>query len=278
MRTIDHSFYPHIVDLVFHFAPFESYNVLRWVCRGWRQRVEAKFHHLRDFSVIHHSVHRLYRFRLGQQESITTTTLGACTSAKVVDLDDSPAPLGCIERYNFNTIRVPYRNRLPPGSESSFAPFECRRLVLDNHFSLKTSCFIDKLVINLRDTYDSPFILHKLSQHCWYRFFGIRHLVVIVHPINTPVKGRLHSDDRKQIVYATARALKFACECYFDLWSKPHRSRPVKPEMTLVSDGDSARLEIVIPQLRHISLEEYRTEIGEKELTIETDFNTALSP
>lgn len=54
-------------------------------------------------------------------------------------------------------------------------------MVVDNHYSLKTSSNIDKRVINFRNRDDRPFVLHQLSEPRWYRSFTVRHLVLIVH-------------------------------------------------------------------------------------------------
>lgn len=75
MKVIDHRFYPHIIDLVFNLAPIESFHVLRWVCRQWGQRVEAKFYHVRDFSASHSLDGRHYSFRIGQHGSLQPQTL-----------------------------------------------------------------------------------------------------------------------------------------------------------------------------------------------------------
>lgn len=50
MSTIDHLAFPHIVDLIFAFAPIESLAALGTACRDWDQRTRAELHHLRSFT------------------------------------------------------------------------------------------------------------------------------------------------------------------------------------------------------------------------------------
>lgn len=44
--TIDASFFPHIVDLIFDLAPLDCLPLLR-VCKDWKRRVDARLYHLR---------------------------------------------------------------------------------------------------------------------------------------------------------------------------------------------------------------------------------------
>lgn len=44
--AIHHLFFPHIVDLIFEYATFESLVVMSAVCRGWRQRALPQIEHL----------------------------------------------------------------------------------------------------------------------------------------------------------------------------------------------------------------------------------------
>lgn len=183
MKTIDHLSFPHIIDLCFSFAPIDSLDVMRWVCREWRQRVEAEFYHLRDFSVAQHSVARLYRFQFENRDCLSTPVRGAWTSAKVVDLDSEASPHNDKAVYSFDTIRIPYSSRLMPG-EDSLTPFSSRRLVPDDNFSLNTRNRVEKLVIDFREMPGHPFLANQFGIECSSPSFAVGHLVFIVHSTN----------------------------------------------------------------------------------------------
>lgn len=43
---LHHAFFPHIIDLIFEFAPNESLMVMGTACRQWRQRALSQIKHL----------------------------------------------------------------------------------------------------------------------------------------------------------------------------------------------------------------------------------------
>lgn len=188
MSTIDHLAFPHIVDLIHDFAPFNSLSVLRRVCPEWRQRVDTRIHHLRNFSLFHH---HFCRFQLDSGELVTTLKLPYLFKRKVVDLDPNVSAPACKHVHPFDTVRVPRSNKATISTPLALSYFECSRLVLDNHFGLNTSNSINKLVINYYGSdQKEDFLFQILGRECSAPTFSVQHVVFVVHSAGSADKGR----------------------------------------------------------------------------------------
>lgn len=49
---IHHAYYPHIIDLIFHYAPFDLLLVMTATCRQWRERALEMIDHIYDYDTV----------------------------------------------------------------------------------------------------------------------------------------------------------------------------------------------------------------------------------
>lgn len=163
---LHHAFYPHIVDLIFKFAPCESLAVMRAVCSEWRQRALFHMKHLQiDFSS------NSYGFpvpvplaKVAKQCQVLDIGVGTPTWDS--RLYNKPDPLSRLQALHelpnpLKTLRLkaPYLDRprwLPPARSVVFYEFGSTIYYPAPNFEpgARTGAWetMDKLVINHRET------------------------------------------------------------------------------------------------------------------------------
>lgn len=191
MTGFDHMSFPHLVDLIFVYAPFKSLLVLRHVCREWRTRVDAEFYHLRNFwaEVRTEDVEegrRTYRYhyQTASRKRCSVSKLVGYDSTEIVDLGPKVYKWPPIN-IRIDTLRFLYPHCSPRrnGPPTALAP---ARLVFDHHFDAEAPYHDDiaKLVVNYRNDR-----FHIMGNH------GprVNELVFIVHggkPLITAAWGK----------------------------------------------------------------------------------------
>lgn len=180
MASIDHLYFPHIIDLIFEYAPVDSLIVMGQVCREWRERVGAEFYHIRDFSFSPGHTHpglpsvpHCYRFETVSGRCAFTPDGRWAANCRVMDVGAHSIDI----RYKpltVDTVRIQY----PVNSALAKKPLGivlARRIVFERVLVLDTPHVVQKLVINYHKEglRVQPFISHQSGQ--------VWQVVLIVH-------------------------------------------------------------------------------------------------
>lgn len=213
--VIDHLAFPHLVDLIFYYAPLSSLVLMGQTCREWRKRVKAELYHLRDFSakrkppwwnnklsgstsVIHH-----YQFTTVRGVSLQVTDTGYIRRCRVLDLGSRPIIVRPERVLRVDTLRISQTPLISINHMGRLGPFSCSRLVLDNHFALNTRREVRKLVVNYRGgnfRAREP----RLGPECSNSSFKVHEFVFIVHPTaDTKTRGMAQYEGEKNLSPST---------------------------------------------------------------------------
>lgn len=205
MLIIDHLSYPHVVDLLFAFAPVQSLVVMGDTCREWRKRVAAELYHLRGFSTgcsknqptwwigekepdnnNNNSIqwHFYFETQRGYAAITDPRCLRFCRVVDLATLYDFEDVENKKHTLRVDTVRLPQLHPIEKTDMGSIAPFVCSRVVLDNHFGLRTEREISKLVVNHRND-DYRHHTPHWSEDC-SELLTVFHLVFVVHPRGSP--------------------------------------------------------------------------------------------
>lgn len=215
MTTIDHLGFPHIVELIFQYAPVESLVVMGRTCHEWMERVIDELYHLRDFSIERpnsapggdNGLPDWYRFETTSGRSVTVTEPAFLPFCKVIDL---ASELQYEEREDHtlavDTVRLPRPFPSENPDLGCLVPFACSRVVLDNHFRLRTLREIPKLVVNFHyEGYNS----HRVLWRPLPEGIRVHELVFIVDPYVSRCgvrEAREDSEDRGETLLPPALA------------------------------------------------------------------------
>lgn len=171
MTSIDHLSFPHIIDLIFEYAPVESLVVMGRTCHEWMERVIDELYHLRGFSIkransapgCDNGLSDRYHFETTSGRSVTVTEPAFLPFCKVIDLaSELQNELREDHTLKIDTVRLPRPFPSENPDLGCVVPFACSRVVLDNHFRLRTRRDIPKLVVNFHyEGYDSHRVLWR---------------------------------------------------------------------------------------------------------------------
>lgn len=202
MATIDHLGFPHIVDLIFAFAPPESLAALGTACRDWRRRACAELHHLRDFSTWRKQTSsgistQTYSFQTLSDTWAQTSDPLFLKFSRILDLAAGVLGEKVDPDITVHTMRLPRLRppvliapKIPP-----LAGYGCSRLVFDNHFALSIARRIDKLVVNYRGSF--PYLAAP-GADCRLPGFEVGELVFIFHAWDEPGWQRKTAEEYRE--------------------------------------------------------------------------------
>lgn len=110
MLTINHLYYPGIIDSIFQHAPPASLVVMAQTCRKWRQRALGTYYHIRDMRAPKASRIQVNLCKPNDiKVELDKTTVGLLAGCKVLDLRKSAADglCACMLRFlpNLDTVR-----------------------------------------------------------------------------------------------------------------------------------------------------------------------------
>lgn len=157
--------------------------------------------------------------------------------------------------------------------------YGCSRLVPNDVFALNTGREIAKLVVNNcnQRKFNRFFKLRGECHRCGFR---VRELVFVFHASQGPGWMRAQAED-----FAEAEAVVQAdtISAQGPVWAegvcrRPGPARVVCRHEDDLRCGQTTLLNVRYPKYRPATLGEYRAEIGERELAIETDFINPLRP
>lgn len=184
-KAIDHHSFPHIVDLIFEFATFDTLLLLGQVCREWRSRVDAELYHLHDFRASsrydskqqgddwwkHPKYDYYFETASGKPGKLPDVTRLSGTT-KIIDLSYRAMSYGADTRAPIDDMRLP-EPRWEVDSDLFRTPFAPHRLVFNNHFDTDLPFDeVPRLVVNYRD--DEFYVLGVVGNE-------VELLVFIVH-------------------------------------------------------------------------------------------------
>lgn len=158
MVTIHHSAFPHLIDMVFDFADPTALLLMAKVCRGWRDRVLRKFHHVCCLSVID-ALPDVLSISLdypGQRQlKFGKEAVGLLAGCRVLDVGEDEPP----SRFVHNASGKPF-NLLPNldtvrYSTTSDVTLFARQLVFNDGWSpiATGSPIVKRLVVHWSDDF-----------------------------------------------------------------------------------------------------------------------------
>lgn len=278
---IDHRYFPHIVDLIFDFAPLDSLYALSRVCSDWRGRVASQFEHVAGFRYKRCDLYYTFYCPLSKKypdkpDLDGNDELKLFQYCRILDIDDSdpvrPHALGKLQRELIPWIdTVRFRRLKDPDDQPKILP-NVRRIVFSDPMlprSAILSAATEKLVVNLSSISKYKFREIALSAQ-------LREVVLIVNarPCIKQHKRQPHCPDTLRCLETIIDAID--TEVPITLVGADQLPISFFHPVYAICGNKLYEYGQHVPNVCLKTLAEYKAEIGEKEFAIESGQDCAL--
>ncbi|EKD03101.1 hypothetical protein A1Q2_02550 [Trichosporon asahii var. asahii CBS 8904] len=285
MVTIDHLYYPHIIDALFTYSDPASLAPMAKTCRAWRQRCLDRFYHISDLRILQAPNIRLATLSdlHGTRVSLSSRELALLAGCRVLDITSYHVTMRVWYLHNLQTVR--YHQGLV-----DYPPLRAGQLVFKNElppFRYRNTV-AERLVI---------YFTGRIEQLAWYNRVlpYVRQLVFIFEDNDydeedcpsTESNNDGQDDSNLDHSMPALRAIKSIIE---EALNQPTAVVLVGTERWSLETFDALQLDIdrvyehydehlhILRPLTLSTLGTYRKFVGEREWSVITDWTKMLCP
>lgn len=287
MVTIDHLYYPHIIDAVFAHCDPASLALMARTCREWRQRCLDRFYHISDLRILKAPNIRLATFDqdYGPRVSLSSRELALLAGCRVLDITSYHVTMRVWYLHNLQTVR--YHRGL-----ADYPPLRAEQLVFKNEFPpfrhFNRNTVAERLVI---------YFTGRIEQLRWYQVLPyVRQLVFIFEDKDDydeedrPSTGSSNDGEDDSNLDHSMPALRVIKSIIEEALTQLIAVVLVGTERWSLETFDALQLDIdrvyehydehlhILRPLTLSTLGTYRKFVGEREWSVITDWTKVLCP